>query len=294
MKRKTALFPGLSLFLCFCLLTGSGALATYFGGGTLLIAASELISFALPMLLLWVTMRQRERLSKRLRPKPLPKGAIGFSVKLGVTVAVLSLFLNFLIYQLVGLAGADLSATALDAPQTGLTALGRVAVIVVLSSLVEELYLRGSLLAAHEQLAGTGACLLVSGIAFAMLHGSLMNFIGPMVAGVAYAYLSYSFGSLWPAIIAHAVNNIYYVLVVWITETYSAFGIWNYFAAVNALILLLFLYLTLRAAERLLVRGSIPHFEKGAGRRDFWRLTANPGFLVFVLAFVAKAVLHWI
>lgn len=294
MKRKIALFPGLSLFLCFCLLTGTGALATYFGGGTLLIAASEFVSFALPMLLLLLTMRQGEPLKKRFRLKPLPKGAVGFSVKLGITVAVLSLFLNFLIYQLAGLTGADLSATALDTPQTGLTTLSRIAVIVVLSTLVEEFYLRGSLLTAHEQAAGTGACLLVSGLAFAMLHGSMMNFLGPMVAGIAYAYLTYSFGSLWPAVIAHAVNNIYYLFIVWITETYSAFGIWNYFAAINVLILLLFLYLSLRAAERLLVRGLIPHFEKGAGRRDFWRLVANPGFLVFAAAFLAKAILHWI
>ena len=32
-NNKIALLPGLSLFLCFCLLTGSGKLTAYLGGG---------------------------------------------------------------------------------------------------------------------------------------------------------------------------------------------------------------------------------------------------------------------
>ena len=108
-------------------------------------------------------------------------------------MAVLSLFLNLLIYQLAGLAGADLSATALDAPQTGLGYAARLLVIVALSAVVEELYLRGALMNVHEGMVGTSACLLFSGMAFAMLHGSLMNFAGPLLAGIAYAYLTYIF-----------------------------------------------------------------------------------------------------
>ncbi|MDY3618884.1 CPBP family intramembrane glutamic endopeptidase [Agathobaculum sp.] len=295
MRNKTALFSGLSLFFCFCLLTGTGVMVTRFGGGTPALAAAEAASFLLPAFLLARALRgNRTPFTLRLKPKKLPKGALGLTIRMGITVAVLSLFLNLLIYQIAGMTGADLSTTALDAPQTGLTALGRILVIVALSAVVEEVFLRGALFAANEQMAGTGACLLASGLAFAMLHGSLMNFAGPMIAGAAYAYLTYCFGSIWPAVLAHAVNNIYYLFVVWITETYAAFGIWNYFAAINALVLLLFLYLTLRSAEILLVKGSIPRFEKGGGWRDLFCLVRNPGVIAFVLAFTARAVLHWI
>lgn len=293
-KSKSALYPGLSLFLCFCLLTGTGKLAGRFGGGAPMLALAETVSFVLPALLLVFGTGGQKAFGKRLTFRRLPKGGWGLTVRLGVTVAVLSLFLNLLIYQIAGLTGADLSTTALDAPQTGMTAVGRILIIVVLSAVVEECYLRGALLTANERIAGTGVCLLASGAAFAMLHGSLMNFAGPLIAGAAYAYLTYVFGSIWPAVIAHAVNNVYYLLVVWITDTYAPFGIWNYFAALNALVLLLFLYLTLRSAEVLLVKGLIPHFEKSAGLYDVLALIRNPGVAAFVIAFAAKAVFHWI
>lgn len=293
-NNKLALLPGLSLFLCFCLLTGSGRLAAYLGGGAPLIALAELVSFAVPFAMAVFSMREQKTLRRRLKYRKLPKGALGLTVKVGITVAVLSLFLNLMIYQLAGMAGADLSATALDAPQTGLGLVARLVVIVVLSAVAEELYLRGALLTVHEQSVGTSACLVFSGLAFAMLHGNLMNFAGPLLAGIAYAYLTYIFGSVWPAVLAHAVNNLYYMFVLWITDTYAAFGIWNYFAAINGLVLLLFLYLSLRSLENLLVKDLVPHFEKSAGLYDLWLLIRNPGVAAFVLAFAAKLILDWL
>ena len=293
-NNKIALLPGLSLFLCFCLLTGSGKLTAYLGGGAPLIALAELVSFAVPFAMAVFSMREQKTLRRRLKYRRLPKGALGLTVKIGIAVALLSLFLNLLIYQVAGMAGADLSATALDAPQTGLGFAARLLVIVVLSAVVEELYLRGALLTVHEQSVGTSACLLFSGLAFAMLHGSLLNFAGPLLAGIAYAYLTYIFKSVWPAVLAHAVNNLYYMFVLWITDTYAAFGIWNYFAAINGLVLLLFLYLSLRSLENLLAKDLVPHFEKSAGLYDLWLLIRNPGVAAFVLAFAAKLILDWL
>ena len=290
-NNKIALLPGLSLFLCFCLLTGTGKLAARLGGGAPLLALAEVISFVLPLVLLVFSMRDQKKLRRRLSWRRLRPGILGLTVRLGITVAVLSLFLNLLIYRLVGLTGADLTALPLDAPQTGLSMGARFVVIVVLSAVLEEVYLRGALFSVHEESVGTSACLIFSGLAFAMLHGSLMNFAGPFLAGIAYAYLTYISGSVWPAVLAHGVNNLYYLFVLWVTDTYAAFGIWNYFAAINALVMLLCLYLTLRALEQLLVKGSIPHFEKSAGLYDLWLLVRNPGMLAFVLAFAAKLIL---
>nr|WP_297275262.1 type II CAAX endopeptidase family protein [uncultured Agathobaculum sp.] len=290
-NNKIALLPGLSLFLCFCLLTGTGKLVSRFGGGAPLLALAEFVSFALPLVMLVFSMRDQKKLRKRLQSRRLRKGMLGLTVRLGVTVAVLSLFLNLLIYHLAGLVGADLTAIALDAPQSGLSMGARFAVVVVLSAVMEEVYLRGALFTVHEESVGTSACLIFSGLAFAMLHGSLLNFAGPFLAGIAYAYLTYVSGSVWPAVLAHGVNNLYYVFVLWITDTYAAFGIWSYFAAINALVLLLFLYLTLRELETLLTRGCIPHFEKSAGLYDLWLLVRNPGMLAFVLAFAAKLIM---
>lgn len=293
-NNRIQLFPGLSLFLCFCLLMGSGRLAVRFGGGAPLLAAAETISFLLPLGLVLFSMRDQKRFRHRLRLRSLPKDAVLLAVELGVTAAVLSLFLNFLIFRLAGFAGADLSAIALDVPQSGMGMAARLFVIVLLSAVVEELYLRGALFAVQEESAGTSACLLFSGLIFAMLHGSLMNFAGPLLAGIAFAYLTYVFNSVWPAILAHVVNNLYYLFVVWITDTYAAFGIWNYFAGINLLVLLLFAYLSLRSLEKMLAREKIPHFEKSAGWYDLWLLVCNPGTAAFLLAFAANLVLKWV
>lgn len=291
-NNKIALLPGLSLFLCFCLLTGTGRLAHRWGGGAWLLGLAEFLSFALPLAVVVYSMRDQKQLRARLKLRRLPKGMLGLTVKLGVSVAVLSLFLNLMVYHLAGMVGADLSATALDAPQSGLSLAARFAVVVVLSAVIEELYLRGALLTVHEEAAGTMPCLVLSGLVFALLHGSLLNFAGPFVAGVAYAYLTFVSGSVWPAVLAHGVNNLYYLFVVWVTDTYAAFGIWNYFAAINALAMLLSLYLTLRSLEGLLARDVIPHFEKSAGLYDLWLLIRNPGMLAFVLAFAAKLIVN--
>lgn len=292
-NNKLALLPGLSLFVCFCLVTGTGRLASRMGGGALPLALAEGASFLLPLLLLTFGVRDRKALRRRFRLRRLPKGAAGLAVRMGACVAVLSLLLNLAFCRLAGLVGSQLTVGVLDAPQTGLSLAGKLAVVVLLGAVVEELYLRGALMAVQEGIAGTMPCLLVSGAAFAMLHGDLLNFAGPFAAGVAYAYLTYVFDSVWPAVLAHAVSNLYFIWVIWLTETYAAFGIWSYFAPVNALLLLLFVYLTLCAVEKLLIRGDIPHLDRSAGLYDVLLLVRNPGVLVFVLAFAAKAVLRW-
>lgn len=292
-NNKIALLPGLSLFLCFCLLTGTGKLVSYFRGGTILLALAEFVSFALPLALLVFSMRDQKKLRQRLKVRRQRTGIWGLSVRMGVTVALLSLSCNLLFYRLAGLAGADLKGIALDAPQSGLSMAARFAVVVVLAAVMEEVYLRGALFTVHEEMVGTSACLVFSGLAFAMLHGSPLNFVGPFAAGVAYAYLTFVSGSVWPAILAHGVHNLYYLFALWFTDTYAAFGIWNYFMAINALLLLLFLYLTLRAMEMLLIKGIIPRFDKSAGLYDLWLLVRNPGVIAFVLAFAAKLVLEY-
>lgn len=81
---------------------------------------------------------------------------------------------------------------------------------------------------------------------------------------------------------------------MWMTDVYAPFGIGNYFFACNLLGLLLFLYLTVRTAQGMLVRDSVPHFAKSAGLYDLWLLMRNPGVLVFAVAFAAKIVLDMI
>ncbi|MFQ9126608.1 MAG: type II CAAX prenyl endopeptidase Rce1 family protein [Butyricicoccaceae bacterium] len=146
------------------------------------------------------------------------------------------------------------------------------------AALVEELFLRGVLMPIHEKGVGTSACLLFAGLTFALLQGDPLRAIGAFAAGCAFAYIAYIFDSVWPAVIAHLAGGLYLSVTMWMTDVYAPFGIGNYFFACNLLGLLLFLYLTVRTAQGMLVRDSVPHFAKSAGLYDLWLLMRNPGF----------------
>ena len=97
--------------------------------------------------------------------------------------------------------------------------------LALLPALVEELFFRGALLSGLEKW-GQGAAILVSSLCFALVHGSAANFLGPLVAGLLFGYLTVITGSLWPAVVGHLCNNLVYLWMGYVLKRYAAFGIW--------------------------------------------------------------------
>ncbi len=292
-NNKLALFPGLSLFVCFCLLRGAEGLVDKSGGASWLYALAEALAFILPALLSAISVRDQKTLYRRLRFKKLPHGALFFSIKLGAAAAAASVLADMATAH-VEQVQVMLQVTPMYIPLNPLQPIEKFLVLVILPAFVEEMFIRGSLMVSHEQMACTMGCILASGAAFALLYGDVSHLAGPFIMGMAYAYLVYSFDSVWPAILAHMAGSLYYLGAAWLTQTYAAFDIWSYFTAINALILLFLLLTALRSAENLLLEELIPDFERGAGLYDMLLLMRNPGVAAFVIAFIAKAVLHWI
>ena len=78
----------------------------------------------------------------------------------------------------------------------------------VLAPIVEEVAFRGILMRALQAQLGTIWAILISSAVFAILHPQLpMGFLSIFALGAGFAVLYRVTGSLWPAIIAHAVNN---------------------------------------------------------------------------------------
>ena len=223
-----------------------------------------------------------------------PKGGLLFAILLGITTAMFALSTNIALGSLIGQANGDFFAAVLPLAQSRFGSHGVYFVFAAAAALVEELFLRGVLMPIHEEGVGTSACLLFAGLTFALLQGDPLRMIGAFAAGCAFAYTAYIFDSVWPAVIAHLAGGLYLSVTMWMTDVYAPFGIGNYFFACNLLGLLLFLYLTVRTAQGMLVRDSVPHFAKSAGLYDLWLLMRNPGVLVFAVAFVAKIVLDMI
>jgi membrane protease YdiL (CAAX protease family) len=89
----------------------------------------------------------------------------------------------------------------------GRVALLMVVTVVIAAPLGEEIFFRGYLLPSLRKSWGLVAALLVSSAFFSIVHLEWVGFFGLMEIGLLLAALRLWSGSLWAAIIGHAVNN---------------------------------------------------------------------------------------
>ena len=79
--------------------------------------------------------------------------------------------------------------------------------VTIAAPLGEELFFRGFAFPALAKDWGLVAAMLVSGVFFSALHMDAVGFLGLMEIGILLAALRWSTGSLWAAVLGHAVNN---------------------------------------------------------------------------------------
>jgi len=100
-----------------------------------------------------------------------------------------------------------------DAKQRMLDAVFRLHAIPMLvtvtlaAPLGEEMFFRGFALPALRRSVGPVSAMVISAILFSLLHMDAVGFLGLMEIGILLAALRWWSGSLWAAIIGHAVNN---------------------------------------------------------------------------------------
>jgi membrane protease YdiL (CAAX protease family) len=76
-----------------------------------------------------------------------------------------------------------------------------------LAPLCEELAFRGHLLAALRLRWRSRQAIWLSALAFAAIHHDPVRFPALIFLGVVYGWMSWRTSSVWPAVVAHAVNN---------------------------------------------------------------------------------------
>ena len=85
--------------------------------------------------------------------------------------------------------------------------LGMVVTVTLAAPLGEELFFRGFALPAMARRWGPGVAIVVTGGLFALLHLDPIGFIGLWELGIVFGLLRWATGSIWPSVLAHAVNN---------------------------------------------------------------------------------------
>jgi membrane protease YdiL (CAAX protease family) len=82
-----------------------------------------------------------------------------------------------------------------------------IATVAVAAPLGEELFFRGFVLPALSRSMSPVPAVLLCGGLFALLHLDRVGFVGLWEIGILLSVLRHASGSLWPAVVCHAVNN---------------------------------------------------------------------------------------
>ena len=157
--------------------------------------------------------------------------------------------------------------------------------VVVAPAILEELFVHGALLSTLQHKSLFRGLLLTS-LIFALLHSSLTNFLGPLFAAFVYGLLTVTFQSVYPAMIAHFLNNMLAGSILLFGQKFVEIGLDRYFVIVGAAIFLLSVFLFLLCIE--------PFYKKLKPtelRRDTTRYFPV-GMIIFIAVWVAKNILR--
>ena len=92
--------------------------------------------------------------------------------------------------------------------------------------------------------------------------------------------------------LAHIVSNALYLFLGWLLQTFSVYGLLRVLPALAGIGVLLFAYIALRLAERLMMRQSFKKL-RYVHHSDYslTKFAGNAAAVAFLFAFIAKAVI---
>lgn len=254
-------------------------------------AAAQIVAFLFPTLAFLIVHKSRGN-PCALRLKPPKARLVPFTIFMSLAVALLSFFINYISTQIFG--GALMQNTSYSLLESfgSSNSLLVWAVIALLPAAMEELFFRGVLLSSQEG-AGQSTAIIVSALTFALIHATPTNFVGPLVVGLIFGYVTIATGTIWPAIIAHIVNNSAVLLLGGMLKRYAAFGIWPYFLLITASSLFVLVYLSARSFEKELSRGKVARLRGGGMLKGAVRAITTPGVLAIIALLIAKVLFNF-
>lgn len=87
----------------------------------------------------------------------------------------------------------------------------------VAAAFVEEMSLRGGVMQNLRKYGDTFA-VVMSAVVFGIMHMNLVQAPFALIVGLGLGYITVKTGSMWPAIIVHAVNNLFSTMVSYLPE----------------------------------------------------------------------------
>ncbi len=286
MKRdRLSFLAGFMPPMCMMILLAFGYLMErdIIGSGRYMIATAEILPFLIPFLLI-TAVKSMTGNKKGLRLGGFTRKAVPFVVFMSFTAALLSFLLNCLVSVLF-------ERTPYQQVQyaDGFTGVWTIVIVVLLPAIFEELLFRSGIISSYEQ-HGAAAAIVVSAVSFALVHGNPANFIGPLAAGLVYGYMTLALGSIWPAVIAHMINNAFFLLLGYMTSAYEALGFWPYFLLGAVAVFAIFLYLSMSSLSRLIAKGKAAMLKPGGAKGLATGVLISPGLWLLAIMFVIRVI----
>ncbi|MBR1739319.1 MAG: CPBP family intramembrane metalloprotease [Ruminococcus sp.] len=116
---------------------------------------------------------------------------------------IINIFTTYLGDQGISIPDADFS---IKSPSTA-AVLMQLAYVILVGPIIEETIYRGFILGALSRY-GSGTAILVSSLAFGLMHGNISQAASAFATGALYAAIAIRCGSVFPTIVIHMVNNI--------------------------------------------------------------------------------------
>lgn len=267
----------LLILLCFEYAVGNGHIAAQLPVYGLTMAAA----FLFPFIVLLVMGKGSEDMSYRF--KPMRFRWMTFTVLMAIALTFMNFLLNWGIARIFSAEySVQNTVAAGNAPLWQL-----LCITIVLPAVLEELFFRGALLPALEG-SGFWSAMLVSALAFALVHGDLTNLAGPFICGLVYAYMTYITGSVWSAVLAHLINNGLTFVIGYMLEKYAAVGLWEYFLLAVVILFFIFLYFAMGRLERLVEKGKVPRIKRSSFVKGLTAVVFSPGIWILIVLFAGK------
>lgn len=291
-KHKSAFLSGISIFICFCILASSDSLTKNINSFVPSVFVSEILAFIIPTLFMILLIRGNNKIKIPLSVKRLKPKNIRFAICLGIIISISSFLLNLLFLHIGNQDVSGVNPSGIDGRDIQRNFLLYLIIIVIIPAICKEIYFRGVLFTVLSRYANTKTSMVLSALVYAMLYRSFYTFAGAFVSGLVLSWITYTFKSIWPSVITHSISSIFYLFMIWVTDTYSGFGIWKYVVPVCMFVLLVFIYIGLIGTEKLLLSGRVPHFKTTniPTKQAISIIVLNPGTIVFIISFFAKAV----
>ncbi|MCL2556074.1 MAG: CPBP family intramembrane metalloprotease [Firmicutes bacterium] len=137
------------------------------------------------------------------------KTTLGLSIAIGIAGVFLGIVVGLIANIVFIMFGYQIPPNVPYHPQNfniGLFLLS-IFLIVVLPSFCEEFAMRGIFLNSMKSVFVNTTVVVILGLSFGLFHQNIRQFFPTFVAGIIMGILTIKTGSVWPAVIVHAVNN---------------------------------------------------------------------------------------